>query len=103
MDAREFDAEEIIHLITTSDADDVTPPPSSPKPLTSAEKTILRRWINSGAQYESHWAFDPIRTPDVPASQGLNPIDAFITARLAENGLRPAPEADPVTLTRRIT
>ena len=32
-----------------------------------------------------------------------NPIDAFIQARLADEGLTPAPEADRITLLRRVT
>jgi hypothetical protein len=54
-----------------------------------------------------HWSFVPPRRPDVPAVQAKdwprNPIDAFILARLEHAGLRPAPEADRVTLIRRVT
>jgi hypothetical protein len=56
-------------------------------------------------QKETHWAFLPLRQPAVPPiPQGRirNPIDAFILARLDKEGLRPAPEADRVTLLRRL-
>jgi uncharacterized protein DUF1553/uncharacterized protein DUF1549 len=56
----------------------------------------------------AHWAFRPVRQPAVPPIPGeaatwvRNPIDAFILARLAKEGLKPAPEADRVTLLRRL-
>jgi len=98
----DFDAKEIIHRITTTDPDDVMPPPSSPKPLTSAEAGILKRWIAEGAEYQAHWAFEPIRRPAVPASKSGNPIDAFIERELAKQALKPAAEADRITLVRRL-
>jgi mono/diheme cytochrome c family protein len=97
---------EVWHRITTSDPDDVMPPPSSPKPLTKAEREILGRWITEGAEYQEHWSFLPIqRTP--PPRDGFepvssNPVDLFIQHRLARHGLRPAPEAEPATLVRRL-
>jgi hypothetical protein len=55
----------------------------------------------------AHWAFGPPRRPSVPEmpnlkSQGSNPIDCFVRARLAKDGLEPSPEADRVTLLRRL-
>src|SRR5437763_1755202 len=53
------------------------------------------------------WAFQPLKRPVIPASsrtthhESLNPIDAFVGARLAENALPPSPEADTRTLLRR--
>lgn len=96
------DESEVWHRIATTDPDDIMPPPSSPKPLTKAEREILRRWIAQGAEYEDHWAFAPVRRPAVPPSKSRNPIDGFIEARLHSHGLEPAPEADPVTLIRRV-
>ena len=53
----------------------------------------------------SHWAFQPLAdplVPDVGASDWVrNDIDRFVLARLRENGLEPAPEADRLTLLRR--
>ena len=52
-----------------------------------------------------HWAFEPCqrpRVPTVPELASANPIDAFVAAKLAENGLRLAPEADRATLIRRL-
>lgn len=55
----------------------------------------------------SHWSFQAVKRPPVPApanhkSSIVNPVDAFIAARLAEKKLKPSPEADRVTLIRRL-
>ncbi len=52
----------------------------------------------------SHWAFRAPTRPHVPsvAKPGANPIDAFVRARLEKEGLAPAPEADRITLLRRL-
>ena len=48
-----------------------------------------------------HWSFKPPARPKVPAAG--HPIDAFIRARLDKEGLKPSPEADRLTLIRRVT
>ncbi|MBM3739820.1 MAG: DUF1549 domain-containing protein, partial [Acidobacteria bacterium] len=78
------------------------PPAASNKTLTDAQKTLLRRWIEQGAQWKEHWSFTPASRPAVPAGTwGRNPIDKFISKALAAKGLKPAPEADRRTLIRR--
>src|SRR5690606_18504393 len=64
------------------------------------------------AEYEGHWAYIPPTRPEVPAavefpgeaaSGGVtNPIDRFLRARIAASALTPSPEADRVTLARRL-
>src|SRR5688572_6022635 len=56
----------IWHRITTADQDDVMPPPESKKNLIQAEKDIIRKWIEQGAPYQKHWAFEPVAKPPVP-------------------------------------
>ncbi len=51
----------------------------------------------------SHWAFQPVAEPDMPASSTAHPIDAFVLARLRGEGIRPAARADRTTLIRRAT
>ena len=72
-------------------------------PLSEGEIETLRRWIEQGAQWESHWAFSPPTRPDLPqpAGNALNPIDALVADRLAQDGLAPAAPADRRTLARR--
>jgi hypothetical protein len=79
----------------------IMPPAFAHKDLTQAQKNTIRQWVAEGAKYEGHWAYQPIRRPEVPG-QG-NPIDVFIEARLAAAGLHLSPEADRRTLIRRVT
>ncbi len=86
--------------INTEDADTVMPPPSSHKALTSEEREILRKWIEQGAPYQKHWAFEAIQ-PVAPPIPSANPIDAFIRARVESMGWAVAPVADKPILIRR--
>ena len=83
------------------------PPYSDRKPLSEKEVAILRTWIEQGAKWQGHWSFTPPARPGEPAVQNQNwarnPIDRFILARLEQEGLAPAPEADPARLLRRVS
>jgi len=94
--------------VTSTDPDKVMPPPSSKKPpLGAAQKAILKAWIEQGAGYQRHWAFEPLRgdvpVPDTGNAAAANPIDAFVAAKLKEHRLTFAPEAEPATLIRRVS
>ncbi|HZS05087.1 MAG TPA: DUF1549 and DUF1553 domain-containing protein [Blastocatellia bacterium] len=56
--------------------------------------------------HRRHWAFQPVRRPDVPrvrrADWARNPIDAFILSKLEARGWQPSPAAEPRALLRRI-
>lgn len=56
---------------------------------------------------KTHWAYiEPVRPelPKVKNSRWLrNPIDAFVLARLEKEKMRPSPEADRITLIRRVS
>lgn len=97
---------EIIERIFSPGAS-IMPPPSVHKPLTEAQKETIRRWVAEGAVYEGHWAYQPVKRPTPPAAANaapiLNPIDNFIQARLAREGLKPSEPADKRTLLRRVT
>jgi hypothetical protein len=94
---------EVWKRITTSDADDLMPPPKSGKTLNARQKALIRKWIDQGAGYQGHWAFLPPVRPAVPPARGRNEVDAFLQARLEAEGLKPSPEADRRTLARRLT
>ena len=58
-------------------------------------------------QAKSHWAFQPLRSPAIPAVRARDrvqtPVDAFVLAHLeASGGSLPVP-ADPRALIRRVT
>ncbi|GIW86725.1 MAG: peptidyl-prolyl cis-trans isomerase [Isosphaeraceae bacterium] len=99
---------ELVFRVESDDPTIVMPPPDSHKTLTEAQRQTLRRWIEQGAEWASHWAFEAPRRPAVPAAVSnpgwvRTPIDAFILARLDREGLKPNPDADKETLIRRVT
>ena len=100
------EASELLSRIGSSDADIVMPPPHLGKAVTPAEAAILRRWIAEGAEYEGHWAFTRVERPAVPEVRDApwcrSPIDRFVRADLEASNLTPNPEADRVTLARRL-
>jgi hypothetical protein len=83
------------------------PPPYSGRKLTAAQIETIKNWIDSGANWQTHWAFVPPTRPDVPAvkeeSWARTPIDHFVMAKLEKEGLHPSPEADKTTLLRRVS
>ena len=98
-------ASELVTRIRSTDPDVIMPPPETNKPLSDAQKAILEQWIAAGAEYEGHWAYRPLVRPELPAGAATgdsNPVDAFVDAALAARGIAPAPEADRVTLARRL-
>jgi hypothetical protein len=92
--------------------------PMGGPPLPPGTIVLLQNWIAQGGEWpegaaapvtevRKHWAFVPPQRPSVPAVQHrdwpANPIDSFILARLEQEGLTPSPEADRVTLLRRLS
>jgi hypothetical protein len=87
--------------------------------LAPAQIAVLKAWIDGGAEAPArekaddgstgtrHWAFIPPVRPSLPEvkdpSAERNPIDRFIRARLEQEGITPSPEADRITLIRRLS
>jgi hypothetical protein len=90
-------------------------PPGKGAKLTPAEIATVKAWIEAGAPADeagtatapaapTHWAFLPPKRPPVPAVPGApHPVDAFLLAKLSAKGLAFSPEADRLTLLRRVT
>lgn len=83
------------------------PPPASGKEVSPKQIETVKRWIQEGAKWETHWAFHPPRRVELPLVNNTaairNPIDNFVQARLEREALVPAPEADRRTLLRRLS
>jgi hypothetical protein len=96
----------LIDRITSKAESERMPPPQAEKQLKPEQIELLRKWIDQGAEYKGHWAFLPIESPELPRVQNekwiRTSIDRFILARLEREGLKPSPEADKVTLIRRL-
>ncbi len=97
---------ELIRRIFATD-DDQMPPEKSLRVLTDAEKKLLRRWVEQGAEYKPLWSFIPVGkiSPPEPAKidWAKNPIDDFVLAKLDAENLSPSPAAARATLLRRVS
>ncbi|GAB4135181.1 MAG: PSD1 and planctomycete cytochrome C domain-containing protein [Planctomycetaceae bacterium] len=90
--------------------------------LSQREIADIKLWIRQGLPWPksatltneqstqataSHWAFQPIRSPQVPSVKNRDwartPVDRFILAKLEAAGLSPSSETDKRTLIRRVT
>jgi hypothetical protein len=108
----------LIKALTTSDENLPRMPYQKP-PLDEKQIALLKAWIDQGAKVPAderletattgktkHWAFQPISRPAMPPVKNpawvRNSIDRFILARLEKEGIAPSPEADRVTLIRRL-
>jgi mono/diheme cytochrome c family protein len=91
-------------------------------PLKADQIALIRKWIDQGADWPQnpqsairnsqseiprHWAFVAPARPKIPGVKNRSwvrtPIDNFILAQLEKQGLAPSPEADKVTLIRRLS
>ena len=116
------DASEMIRRLTLTD-DDERMPLDHPA-LKPDEIDLLRNWINQGAEWGDHWAYQTVQKPDVPqigtfwSRMGIansdetdwakNEIDHFILDKLKQESqgsdrMKPSPEADRATLIRRLS
>jgi len=98
---------ELYLRIASTDANEKMPPPDSGKVLTPQQIELIKRWIDEGATMRGHWSLiAPVR-PQPPVVKNemavRNSIDRFVLARLDQEGLVPAAEADRATLIRRVT
>lgn len=100
------DASTLIQRVSSGDADLRMPPADTGKRLTAEQIGLLRQWIAAGAPFERHWAFESVQRPELPQVARVDwagsPIDRFVMAKLEESGLAPSPEADRLTLVRRL-
>lgn len=89
--------------------------PYKEEPLSKDEIRILTKWVEEGAEWGEHWAYNPLQPVIVPKSNRVlsgfggpseewakNDIDYFILRKLEEKGLKPSGEADRATLIRRV-
>jgi len=98
---------ELVRRILSEDEFEVMPPVSHRKKLSAEQKRILVAWVEQGAKWSGHWAFQkPAFTPDpVVADAGwpVNFIDRYVLAELERLGLPPSPAAPENTLLRRLS
>ncbi len=108
-------AESLVIQAVKGTHDSISQMPYKKPALTDAQIATLARWIDEGAkapadeapESKKHWAFVVPTQPPLPEVKQTNwprnPVDRFILARLEEKKIKPAPEADRVTLIRRVS
>ncbi len=108
--------ESLLIKAVSGTAKDLPRMPYKKTPLDDEKIALLKRWIDEGAKSPAnekaqsvlHWSFVPppekIPVPQVKQKNWAhNPIDNFILARLEKEKIKPSPEADRVTLIRRVS
>ncbi|MCO8124385.1 PSD1 and planctomycete cytochrome C domain-containing protein [Stieleria sp. TO1_6] len=94
----------LLERITAEDEYERMPPEGDP--LTEDEIALIRGWIEQGAAWENHWAFEPLTKPAPPELSHLSgethPIDAFVLDSLHQAGLQANPAAEKPELLRRV-
>ncbi len=98
---------ELINRVTSDDEDEMMPPPSHGKPLTTKERKLLADWIDSGAKYSQHWSYSVPRRPTVPQLRGdrwsVNEIDRFAWRMMQKKNLSPNKPANRYAIIRRLS
>ena len=95
---------ELIDRIRSQRASHQMPPPESNLVLSEREKMVIERWIEQGAQWETHWAYLPPEKATVPntVDKNVSEIDQFIYAVQQKVGLKAAQRAPKEILLRRL-
>ncbi len=101
------DSSPLIARVLSQDPSERMPPEG--EGLTESQVELLKAWIQSGAEYKTHWAFNPLSNPDVPetvrfsdSQPPLNPIDGFIAKEWEKARLHSSGRAEPRALIRRL-
>jgi mono/diheme cytochrome c family protein len=97
---------QLFQRLISSDAAERMPPKDSHKELSPAQIAIIKQWITEGAQYEGHWAFQPLRRPSLADQLGSDAsavIDGLIERELGMQQLVASPAADRISLLRRLS
>jgi mono/diheme cytochrome c family protein len=102
----------LYHHITSKDDGEIMPPAEFGKPLSDDQILMIGRWIKSGAAWQGHWAFQPMKPYAAPELSTVgahakdfvqNDIDRFTLQAMKQNGFEPSPRADRRTLIRRLS
>lgn len=107
---------EFIRRLTAEDVEERMP--FEEPPLSTKEIEILTQWVEEGAAWGLHWAYQPIEKVEIPLginkalgsvennltdNWASNNIDHFILKKLKENNLKPSKAADKRAILRRVS
>ncbi len=98
---------EVHWRLHSDDDDDLMPPPKSKMPLTKKEIAIIDQWIEEGAKFQEHWAFEPVAekipVPVTDSEWVRNEIDQFVLSRLNKKKFSPSTETSREKWLRRVS
>ncbi len=96
---------ELFQRLISKDPDLRMPPAESGKSLSATQIKLVEQWIQEGAPFQDHWAFEPIKRPKLPQVDNttITDIDRFILTRLRASGLQLSPTINRRQLIRRAT
>jgi mono/diheme cytochrome c family protein len=109
---------ELFRRLLSTDPEEVMPPPDSNRKLTPDQIERVGSWIDDGAKWQGHWAFEPLVKPslppisdtaDTPATDEaadkttVGPIDRIVRKVWQEEAIEPSPAASPEARLRRVT
>jgi mono/diheme cytochrome c family protein len=111
------EASRLIWAVSHTHGDQVEPMPGDDEKIPPAAIAALTEWIRQGlpwpaetgpvsADPRSHWAFQPVANPPLPAVKDAarvrSPLDRFLLAALEKQGLGYSPEAPREAQARRL-
>ncbi len=96
------ESSELLKRVTSADPDLQMPPPERNQQLSKKQIETLGRWIEQGATWGRHWAFEVIQRPAVDPTPA-HPIDSLVRSELERRSLKWNPPADRETLVRRLS
>lgn len=96
----------LIERVQESDPDLRMPPPDHGRALTEKEIALLTKWIDQGAKWGEHWAFEPPVEPDLPDIKNESwprvELDYFVLSKLEKLDITPSEDADIDRWLRRV-
>ncbi|MEM6470713.1 MAG: PSD1 and planctomycete cytochrome C domain-containing protein [Planctomycetota bacterium] len=97
----------LIERILSDDPDIRMPPPEHSAGLNDREVALFKRWIEQGATWTEHWAYEKPTAPAKPSLKDEDwcrqPLDRFVLSRLESEGIEPADQEQPERWLRRVT
>ncbi len=98
---------ELVRRIVSDDESLRMPPPKFGRRLNAEQIGVIRRWIDSGGKWNSHWSFRKIERPQLPPQTTNlwehNPLDRFLSSAHQQENIQPAQPAVRTTLARRLS
>ncbi len=97
----------VIQRISALAEDQRMPPPAYRRALSQDQIATLTRWVEQGAPWRDHWAYQPVLRPLLPPVRNpqwaRNPIDYYVEGQRSEQGMLFSPEGDRAKLLRRVS